>query len=150
MHTVIAAAAVYLGILVMLRLTGKRTLAQLSTMDLILLLIISEATQQAMLGDDFSITTALLAITTLILLDRTADYLRWRFRPVDVVLEGTPLVLVDHGEPIDRNLAAEHISLDDVLAAAREKQGSHRLEQIRYAILETSGSISVIPAPSRA
>ncbi|MCP2334287.1 DUF421 domain-containing protein [Actinoalloteichus caeruleus] len=150
MHSVLATTAVYLGILVLLRLTGKRTLAQVSTLDLILLLIISEATQQALIGDDFSITTALLVITTLMFVDRTADYLRWRFRPVDRVLQGAPLVLVDHGKPVDRHLAAQHITVDDILTAARERQGVHGLHQIRYAVLETSGAISIIPTPEAA
>jgi uncharacterized membrane protein YcaP (DUF421 family) len=145
-HTVLTATAVYLAIVVLFRLAGKRTVAQVSTMDLILLLIISEATQQALLGDDFSLTTALLVIVTLVFLDRTADYLRWRFKAVDRITEGMPLVLVDHGKPVKQHLVSQHVTEDDVLAAARDKQGLHSMDQIRYAVLETSGSISIIPA----
>jgi uncharacterized membrane protein YcaP (DUF421 family) len=145
MHTVLATIAVYLGVLVLLRLTGKRSLAQVSTLDFILLLVISEATQQALLGDDYSITTALLVITTLILVDRTADYLRWKFKPADKMLEGMPVVLVHNGEPLTERLSTQHITEDDVLTAAREKQGIYRMGDIRYAVLESSGSISIVP-----
>lgn len=149
MDIVLRALVIYLIVLVLFRITGKRTLTQVTTMDLVLLLIISEATQQALLGDDYSITTAALAILTLVFLDRVADGLKFRFTAFSRLAEGTPLVLVEHGEPMEERLRKEHISPDDILAAARKKQGLLRMDQIEYAVLESSGGISIIPVQNK-
>lgn len=146
MDTVLRAVVIYLLIVVLLRLSGKRTMSELTTVDLVLLLIVSEATQQALLGDDFSLTTAALVITTLVLLDRCADIVKFRSNLFSRLMDGTPLVLVQHGKPIESRLKKEHIDIDDVLSAARMKQGLLTLEQIDFAILESSGGISIIPA----
>jgi uncharacterized membrane protein YcaP (DUF421 family) len=143
---VLRALVIYLIVLLLFRLSGKRTLAQVTTMDLVLLLIISEATQQALLGDDYSITTAALAILTLVFLDRMFDLLKFRFTGFSRLAEGTPLVLVEHGTPMQERLRKEHISTDDILAAARKSQGLLRMDQIEYAVLESSGGISIIAA----
>ncbi len=147
MDIVVRALAIYLVIVVLFRITGKRTMAQVTTVDLVLLLIISEATQQALLGDDFSITTAALAIITLVFLDRVADLLKFKSRKASRLIEGAPVVLVEHGRPVQHRLRKEHISVDDILAVARNQQGLLRLDQIQYAILESSGGISIIPDP---
>jgi uncharacterized membrane protein YcaP (DUF421 family) len=146
---VLRALVIYLIVLLLFRLTGKRTLAQVTTMDLVLLLIISEATQQALLGDDYSITTAALAILTLVFLDRMFDMLKFRFTGFSRLAEGAPLVLVEHGKPMQDQLHKEHISTDDILAAARKKQGLLRMDQIEYAVLESSGGISIIHTQSQ-
>ncbi|MER7011904.1 YetF domain-containing protein [Saccharopolyspora sp. NPDC000359] len=146
MDSVLRAAVVYLVVLVLFRITGKRTLAQVTTMDLVLLLIISEATQQALLGDDYSVTNAAVVITTLVLLDRAFDVLKFRYKTVSRLTEGLPLVLVEHGEPLHDRLRKEQISTDDILASARKDQGLLRMEQIDFAVLERSGGISIIPA----
>lgn len=79
MVAVLYATAIYIALLLLVRLTGKRTLAQVTTMDFIILLIVGEATQQALLGQDSSLTQAVLVIATLLLLERLSDYLGWRF-----------------------------------------------------------------------
>lgn len=145
MDSVLRAAAIYLAIFVFFRLGGKRQLAQITTLDLILLMIISEATQQALLGDDFSVTTAVVVIATLLLLDRAADYLRWRFKSAHKAFDGEPVVLVHDGEPVHERLRAERLRESDILMAAREKQGLLDMSDVRYAILETSGAITVVP-----
>lgn len=149
MDSVLRAVVIYLIVLTLFRITGKRTLSQATTFDLVLLLIISEATQQALLGDDYSLTNAALVITTLVSVDRLADWLKWRFTSVSRVTEGTPMILVEHGRPLEERLRKEHISVEDVLAAARTSQGLLRLEDIDYAVLERSGGISIIPARDR-
>lgn len=146
MDSVLRAVAIYLAIVVLFRLTGKRTLAQITTLDLVLLLIISEASQQALLGNDYSVTTAVIVITTLLVIDRTADYLRWRFRIANRLMEGEPVVLVQDGEPLADILRRERLNTEDILMEARQQHGLMRMEQIRYAILETSGAISVVAA----
>jgi uncharacterized membrane protein YcaP (DUF421 family) len=148
MDSVTRALVIYGVLLVLLRLAGKRTLSEMTTFNFVLLLMVSEATQQALLGDDFSITNAALVILTLIALDRIADFLRYRFDHFDRLSESVPLVLVEDGRPIDLALRKEHISIEEVLAEARISQGLERLDQIKYAILEVSGGISIVPRES--
>jgi uncharacterized membrane protein YcaP (DUF421 family) len=142
---VLRGAIVYLALMVIFRFTGKRAIAQMTTFDFVLLLIISEATQQALLGEDFSITMAVLVVITIVGLDRLADYLGWRFPRLGKVLDGAPTVLVEHGRPLDDRLREHRIGMSDVLERARASQGVLRAEEIDYAILERSGDISIIP-----
>lgn len=145
MDPVLRAIAIYVVLLVILRLAGKRSMAQITTFDLLLLLVISEATQQALLGDDFSITNAALVIFTLVAVERTADYLRWRFRWIAKITQSTPVVLVENGQPLHEPMTKSHIDEDDILDAARKTQGISRMDQIDYAVLERSGGISILP-----
>jgi uncharacterized membrane protein YcaP (DUF421 family) len=142
---VLRAAAVYLVLLLLLRLSGKRTLAQITVFDFILLLIISEATQQALLGNDFSITQAALVILTLVVLDGASDYLTFRSPRVDRLVNGSPLVLVEQGRLLHDRMDRMRLTPDDVLDQARQTQGLERLDQIEYAVLERDGTISVVP-----
>jgi uncharacterized membrane protein YcaP (DUF421 family) len=145
MDAVIRAVAIYAILLLIFRLTGKRSLSQVTTFDFVILLIVGEATQQAILGEDFSMTQAALAIATLVLLDRGSDFLAWRFDRFRRITESVPLVLVENGKVLKDVLAKEHLSEDDVLTAARELQGLERMDQIKWAVLESSGGISVVP-----
>lgn len=145
MDPVLRAAAIYLGLLLVLRVMGKRSLAQVTTFDFILLLIISEATQQALLGDDFSITNALLVVITLVVLDRGLDSVQHRSPVVSRVTQSLPVVLVADGDPLQEVLDREKVDVKDVLQEARTSQGIHQLDQIRYAVLERSGAISIVP-----
>ena len=145
MDAVLRAAIVYLALLLIFRVTGKRTMSQVTTFDLVLLLIISEATQQALLGEDFSITMSVLVVITLVGLDRLADFLGWRFPRLGRVIDGTPVVLIEHGRPLESRLHQHHIRMDEVLQQARSTQGLRRADEIDYAILERSGAISIIP-----
>jgi uncharacterized membrane protein YcaP (DUF421 family) len=145
MDAVLYSVATYVVIILLIRITGKRTLAQVTTFDLILLLIVGEATQQVLLGQDYSLTQAALVIGTLLALDRLSDYLGWRFPRFGKVTESVPLVLVQDGELLEKVMAKEQIGKDDIMASARQSQGLERLDQIKWAVLETSGGISVIP-----
>lgn len=140
--------AIYLFLLVLFRLTGKRTLSELSTFDFILLLIISEATQNALIGEDRSLTAAAVVILTLVLLDLGLSFVKKRSKTVETLTEGVPLVLVDHGRPIEEHLKKSHVTYGDILQSARQSQGLERMSQIKYAVLESSGGISVIPMDS--
>ena len=144
MDTIVRAAAIYVFLVVLFRVTGRRTLAQITTFDLVLLLIISEATQQALLGNDFSITNALLVILALIGLDLLFQKLSMRWRLVDRWLNNLPLVLLRDGEVIDDRARRSGFQEGEILEQARA-QGLERLEQIKYAVLERDGSISIIP-----
>lgn len=145
MDAVLRALAIYLVLLLLFRLTGKRALSQVTTFDFVVLLIVGEATQQALLGEDFSITHAALVIATLLLLDRGSDYLSWRFRWFKRVTESVPAVLVENGRPLTAVLARMHMTEDDVMTAGREAHGLERMDQIKWAVLESSGNVSVVP-----
>ena len=145
MDSVLRAAAIYIGLMIIMRFAGKRSLAQITTFDFVLLLIISEATQQAMLGQDFSVTNALIVIMTLVMLDIGFSLLKRRSKTIDKLLEDVPLVIVADGVALKDRMAKARVDEQDVLTAARHLQGIERLDQIRYAVLERSGGISIIP-----
>lgn len=145
MDAVLRGLVVFLLLLLFFRLSGKRSIAQVTTFDFVLLLIISEATQQALLGEDFSITQAAVVILTLVALSRLFDFLAYRFERFQRLTSSVPVVIVENGRIIDRAVGKTHVSAEEIIAAAREKQGLERLDQIKYAVLETSGSISIVP-----
>ena len=150
MESVLRAAAIYLFLLVVFRLAGKRSLAQITTFDFVLLLIIGEATQQALLGEDYSLTNAFVVIGTLIVMERGFSILGARYPAVDRVIEGVPVLVAADGRLLADRARREDISEEEVLEAARHLHGLERMDQIEYAVLERSGGISIIPRrPSR-
>jgi uncharacterized membrane protein YcaP (DUF421 family) len=146
MESVLRAIAVYLFLLVLFRLSGKRTLAQVTTFDFVLLLIISEATQQALVDGDNSMTNAFLLVATLVALNIVFSEIKQRFKGAERVLDGLPLLIVEHGNLLQDRMTKERIDENDVLDAAREHHGLEKLEQIKYAVLERNGKISIIPS----
>ena len=145
MDTVVRALAIYLTLLVILRSSGQRSLAQITSFDFVLLLILGESTQQALIGNDFSLTTGMLLIASLVGIDMLFAALKQRSSTIERILEGVPLVIVEDGRPLRDRMDRSRIDESDVLAAARERQGLERMDQIKYAVLERSGGISIIP-----
>jgi uncharacterized membrane protein YcaP (DUF421 family) len=145
MDALLRGFGVYLFLLVVFRATGKRTLAQITMFDFVLLLIVSEATQQALLGDDFSVTNGCLIVLVLLICDRSLDLVTHRVPRLDRWLNDVPLILVKDGEVLQTRLDWARIGLDDILEQARQAQGLERLDQIRFAVLERNGAISIIP-----
>lgn len=147
MDSVLRAAAIYVVLLLVFRLAGKRSLAQITTFDFVLLLVIGEATQQALLGDDFSLTTAVIVIVTLVLLDVGLSLAKRRSILLDKLVDDVPLVVLENGRPLHDRMLRARIDESDILISARELQGLERLDQIKYAVLERNGTISIIPQP---
>jgi uncharacterized membrane protein YcaP (DUF421 family) len=145
MDAVLRATAIYFFLLLIFRLSGKRSIAQITTFDLILLLIISEATQQALLGQDFSLTNAFLVIVTLVGIDIGLSLLKQRSPRFEKILEDEPLIIVEEGRPLLDRMKKARVDEEDVLIAARILQGLERMDQIKYAVLERNGGISIIP-----
>jgi len=148
METVLRAAGIYLLLMVVFKIAGRRALLQMTSFDLILLLIISEATQQALLGDDFPVTGAGLTIITLIAIDVVLGKLKTRFPIVEQLAEGGPVILVEHGKELSTRMKMTGINHEDIMEAARSSQGLEGLDQIRFAVLEVNGHISIIPESS--
>ena len=145
MDAVVRGVAIYFALLVIIRLSGRRTLAQMTPFDLVIILVISETTQQAMLGDDFSITNSVLLILTLFTTDIALSYLKGWSRRAARLIDGVPTVLVTNGVYDEAALKGSRLQRDDVMEAARTQQGIESVKDIRFAILEVSGNISIIP-----
>jgi uncharacterized membrane protein YcaP (DUF421 family) len=145
MDGVLRGAAIYLFLMLIFRLLGKRSLGQVTTFDFVLLLVIGETTQQALLGNDFSLTNAFILILTLVVLDIGMSLLKQRSPTLDNWLEGVPLVLVEEGKPMKDRMKKVQVGEEDILSAARELQGLERMEQIKYAVLERNGAITIVP-----
>ncbi len=147
MESVFRGAIIYIFILLIVRLSGRRTLSQMTPFDLVLILIVAETTQQALLGDDFSIVNSAVLILTLFSLEIGLSYVKRQSRTIDKWLDGTPTLLVADGRPLEEALRRSRIGLNDVMEAARKLHGLERMDQIKYAVLETAGDISIIPTP---
>jgi len=145
MDAVLRGLFVYLFLLLIFRIAGRRTVGEMTSFDFVLLLIISEATQNAMIGNDYSVTNGVLVITTLVGLD--IFFTSWKHRSgfIERWLDGLPMILVDNGRPITHLMDRARVDVEDILASARESQGLERMDQIKYAVLEVGGGISVIP-----
>ena len=148
MEVVIRAVVIYFGLLLIFRLAGKRTLAQATPFDLILLLIVSESFQTALTGQDGSLTAAFLAAGTLVFTDIVLSLLKQRSRRLERLLDDVPLVLVEEGQPLKDRMNRSRVDEEDILSAARMQHGLERMDQIKYAVLERSGGISIIPKSS--
>lgn len=144
MGSVLRALAVYGFILVLFRLAGKRSLAEITTFDAVLLLIISEAAQQALIDGDESMTNAFLLITTLLAADVVLSLLAYRFRKVDRLINDLPLVIVERGRALEDRMKKVRVGESDVMERARELRGLKSLDEIEYAILERGGSITIV------
>lgn len=145
MEAAIRAAAVYGFLLLIFRIFGKRSLAQITTFDFVLLLIVAETTQQALLGDDFSVTNTFVLVATLFVLDFLLSRMKDRWPWFERLAESVPLIIVKDGQPLEERMRRSGIDVNDVLTAARERQGLERLDQIKYAVLEKNGGITIVP-----
>ena len=144
MDAVLRATAVYVFLLVVFRIAGRRTLMEMTTFDFILLLILSEATQNAMIGSDYSVTNGFLVILTLVGLDIALSSIKHRWPTVQKWLVGLPMIVVENGRPLKHLMDKARVDEQDIMAAARKLQGIERMDQIKYAVLESSGGISII------
>ncbi|AVU76900.1 DUF421 domain-containing protein [Pseudomonas sp. Fig-3] len=144
MDSVLRAAAIYVALLVLFKIAGRRSLAEITTFDFVLLMIIGEATQQALLGDDFSLTNSLMVIVTLIAIDVGLSLLKQRSQWVSQLIDGGPTIIVEDGRILKARLRHARLIEEDIMEAARSSQGIETLEQIKFAIIERNGKISVI------
>jgi uncharacterized membrane protein YcaP (DUF421 family) len=134
---------VYFGLLLAMRLAGKREVGQMKPFDLVTLLILSNAVQNAMVGPDTSLVGGLAAAAAILIFNFTVGALRGRFALAGKVFEGSPSLIVNDGQFITEHLRAEGLSEDDVMQAMRE-HGVDDVKQVKTAVLEVDGSISII------
>ncbi len=146
MDLAIRAFFLFSFVFLLTRIMGRRELSSLEPFDLILLIVIGDAIQQGLTQDDYSVTGALIVVGTFAVLQVTVSFLSYRFRPLRSMLDGEPIVVVRDGKPIERNLRRERLTIEEVLVEARLQQVAS-IEEIAWAVLETSGKVSVIPKP---
>jgi uncharacterized membrane protein YcaP (DUF421 family) len=144
MDIVVRAFFAFVFVVVVTRVIGRRELSSLEPFDLILLIVLGDLIQQGVTQSDYSFTGLVLAGGTFTLLTVGVSYLVFRFRRVRPLFEPEPLILVEEGKVIDRNLRRERLTVEELLAEARLQQISS-LGDIRWAVLESSGKISIIP-----
>jgi len=149
MDIVLRAAIIFVLILILTRIVGRRELSSMEPFDLILLVVIGDFVQQGVTQQDNSLTGSALAIGTIALLTVVTAYVSFRFRPMRRVLEGEPIILVSNGTVVERNLRRERMTIEELEAEARQQQLSS-LEDVRFAVLETNGRISLIPRSAQA
>ena len=141
----IRTAVVYLVILLGLRLAGKREIGQLTVLDLVVLLLISNAVQNAMLGPDTSLAGGIVAVVVLLGMSVVLSQLRLRSQRLRRLMQGSPTLLVLHGELVPEHMRREGLDEDTLQAALRE-HGVANIKDVEMAVLEIDGSISVVPA----
>ena len=145
MDLVLRTVFVFFLILLITRAVGRRELSSMEPFDLILLVVIGDLVQQGVTQSDYSLTGAILAIVTISLLTVATAYVSYRFRTLRPVLEGEPVVLIENGNLLDANLRRERLTVEELIAEARQ-QSIGSLDDVDWAVLETTGRISFLQA----
>ena len=135
---------IYVFLIILLRLTGKRQVGQLSPFDLVLLLVLSNAVQNAMNGGDNSVIGGMISAVTLVGVNWIVGLLTYRSKKLEALVEGRPDVLIRDGKLFQQTLERAQLTHHEVMSALREA-GCASIEEVRAALLENDGSISVIP-----
>jgi len=144
MDIVLRAIVAYLFILFLMRVVGRRELSSMEPSDVILLVVIGDLVQNGVTQSDYSVTGIVLAAGTIGTLATFTAYVTFKWSRIRNVVEGEPVILVEDGKPIERNMKHERLTLDEVMEQARLQQGVESLDDVRWAVLETSGSISIV------
>jgi uncharacterized membrane protein YcaP (DUF421 family) len=147
MDLVLRAIVLFTGVYILLRAVGRRELAQMEPIDFVLLIVLGDAIQQGLTQDDYSVTGAFIVIFTIAGIQVVLGYTAYRFKRFRTVLEGEPVVLIEDGRMIDRNMKRARIAPEELAEEARMSQVPS-LGDVAWAVLETSGKISIIPKKS--
>jgi uncharacterized membrane protein YcaP (DUF421 family) len=143
MDIAIRSAVIFVFIYVLMRIVGRRELSSLEPFDLILLVVLGDSVQQAVTQDDYSVTGAVIVVATIALLQVSVSYLNFKVPRLRPILDGEPIVIVQDGKVIEQNARRERLTLDDIAEAARLQQIAS-LQDVQWAVLETSGEMSFI------
>jgi len=144
MDIALRAAFLYAFVVILMRVMGRRELSSLSPLDLVLLIVLGDAIQQGMTQDDYSVTGAVIAVSTIAVVQVGISYLSFRSRRARRVLEGEPVVIIEDGKLIERNLRRERLTEDEIAEKMRMQQIAS-VEDVAWGILESSGNMSFIP-----
>jgi uncharacterized membrane protein YcaP (DUF421 family) len=144
MDIALRAAVLYAFVVLLMRVMGRRELSSLSPVDLVLLIVLGDAIQQGLTQDDYSVTGAIIAVSTIAVLQVAISYVSFRSRRARRVLQGEPIVLVEDGKLIERNLRRERLTEEDLAEEMRAQQIAS-VADVEWGILESNGTISFIP-----
>jgi uncharacterized membrane protein YcaP (DUF421 family) len=144
MDIVVRAATIYVVVLLGLRILGKREFGQMAPFDLVVLMLIPECLQQALLGEDYSLTTAIVVLTTLLVLVFFTSLVSYRLPRIGRILSGTPTTLVHNGELQLASLDHERVGAEEIVDAVQQA-GFESLLEVRWAVLHPDGRIAIIP-----
>jgi uncharacterized membrane protein YcaP (DUF421 family) len=147
MDIVLRAVFLYLFVVFLMRVIGRRELSSMTPFDLVLLVVLGDSIQQGLTQDDYSVTGAVLAVGTIATLQVITSYMSFRSKKARSILEGEPVVLVERGEIVQTNLRRERMTADEIAEEMRQQDVSS-LEEVEWAILEVNGSISFIKKSS--
>ena len=145
MESVLRGAAVYFILLAVLRLSGRRTVSEMTSFDLVLILIVAEGTQQALLGNDFSLVNFAVLAVTLFGIDIALSYVKRAWPLADKIIDGRPTLLIVSGKPDEQAMKRSRVGMGEIMVAARSQHGLERLDQVKHAVLESDGNLSIIP-----
>ena len=143
MDIAVRSIVVFFFVFVLMRIVGRRELSTLEPFDLILLIVLGDSVQQALTQDDYSVTGAFIVISTIALLQVFMSYLNFRVPRLRLLINGEPIVIVQDGRVIEGNARRERLALEDIAEAARIQQIAS-LEDVQWAVLETSGELTFI------
>jgi uncharacterized membrane protein YcaP (DUF421 family) len=145
MDTIFKTAFVYAFLWAVVRVAGRRTMKEATAFDFVLFMLIGSAMQRALTGQDYSLTNAVLIVSTLIVLDVLLSLGRREWTMFGKILKGVSTIVVEDGKPLTWRMRRARLKEDDVVDAARSRHGLERMDEIKFAILEASGEISIIP-----
>jgi uncharacterized membrane protein YcaP (DUF421 family) len=147
MDLVIRAVVLYVFVIVMMRVVGRRELSTLAPVDLVLLIVLGDALQQGLTQDDYSLTGAITVVSTIAVLQVATSYLTYRSRRAKKILQGSPVVLIEDGNLIEGNLKRERLQPEDVAEEMRI-DGIGSFDEVRWGILESNGQFSFVKKDS--
>src|SRR3954471_17582402 len=147
MDLVLRALILFTAVYVLLRVVGRRELAEMEPIDFVLLIVLGDAIQQGLTQDDYSVTGAFIVITTIAAIQVVVGYIAFRSKRMRVLMEGEPVVLIENGNVLEKNLRRARSAEDELAEEARLSQVAS-LRDVAWAVLETSGRISIIPKQS--
>jgi uncharacterized membrane protein YcaP (DUF421 family) len=145
MESILRGAATYLFVWLIFRISGKRSLSEATTFDAVLILILSETTQAALIDDNNSMTNTVLLIATMLGLDVVLSHVKHRFQRIERIMDGAPVVVLDRDGLKTEVMDKERVDRQEIVAAARQAHGLANLDEVEYAVLEQTGDITIIP-----
>jgi uncharacterized membrane protein YcaP (DUF421 family) len=144
MDIVLRGIVLFVFVSFIMRIVGRRELSSMGAIDLVLLIVLGDSIQQGLTQDDYSVTGAMIAVSIIAVMQVSLSYVGFRFRRLRPVLEGEPIVIVQDGRVIEKNLHRDRITVDEVLEEARQQQIAS-LDDVAWAVLEPNGQISFLP-----
>ena len=144
MDLAVRSAVIFFFVFLLMRIVGRRELSSLEPFDLILLVVLGDSVQQAVTQDDYSVTGAFIVVSTIALLQVFVSYLNFKVPRLRSVIDGEPIVIIQDGKVIEGNARRERLTREDIAEAARMQQIAS-LEDVQWAVLETSGQLSFVP-----